>query len=126
ADGTLYVVSPNTLIVIEENDISVDRTNSKVAVQVSSGVVDLSTARGTGQSRVLFADAEAQLHDQSRALVRNDPQSNTRQITVSKGGAKLARGTEQVELGQYEQAAFAGPGSEMVKTKIVAPPLLLT
>ena len=126
ADGTLYVVSPNTLIVIEENDISVDRSNSKVAVQVSSGVVDLSTARGTGQSRVLFADAEAQLHDESRASVRNDPQTNTRQITVSKGGAKLARGTEQVELGEYEQAAFAGPGSEMVKTKIVAPPLLLT
>jgi hypothetical protein len=126
ADGTLYVVRPNTLIVIEENDVPTDHSNAKVAVQVSSGVVDLSTARGTGQSRVLFADAEASIHEESRALVRNDPQTNTRQITLSKGAAKLNRGSEQMELSEYEQAAFAGPGSQMVKTKIVAPPLLLT
>ena len=111
---------------IEENDVPSDRTNSKVAVQVSSGMVDLSTSRATGQSRVLFADAEAQIHTESRALVRNDPQTNTREITVSKGGAKLNRGAEQMELGEYDQATFAGPGSQMLKTKIVAPPLLLT
>ena len=126
ADGTMYVVRPNTLIVIEENEIASNRADSSVAVQVSSGVVDLSTSRLTGQSRVRFADAEAQLRNESRALVRNDPQTNTREITVSQGGAKLMRGAEQMELGEYEQATFAGPGSEMVKKKIVAPPLLLT
>ena len=126
ADGTMYVVRPNTLIVIEENDVPSDRTASNVAVQVSSGVVDLSTTRLTGQSLVRFADAEARLHDQSRALVRNDLQTNTREITVTHGGARLTRGSEQLELGEYEQAAFAGPGSAMSKKKIVAPPLLLT
>jgi hypothetical protein len=126
ADGTLYVVRPNTLIVIEENDVPSDHTASNVAVQVSSGVVDLSTTRLTGQSRVLFADAEAQLRNESRALVRNDLQTNTREITVSQGGARLLRGSEELELGQYEQASFTGPGSEMVRKKIVAPPLLLT
>ena len=126
ADGTLYVVRPSTLIVIEENDVPSDKTASSVAVQVSSGMVDLSTTRITGRSRVLFADAEAQLRDQSRALVRNDPQTNTREITVSKGGARLMRGSEQMELGEYEQASFTGPGSDLTKKKIVAPPLLLT
>jgi hypothetical protein len=75
---------------------------------------------------VLCADAEADLHTESRALVRNDPQTNTREITVSKGAAQLTRGTEQMELGQYEQASFTGPGSALVKRKVVAPPLLLT
>ena len=126
ADGTLYVVRPNTLIVIEENDVPSDKTASNVAVQVSSGVVDLSTTRITGQSRVLFADAEAHLRNESRALVRNDPQTNTREITVSQGGARLMRGSEELELGEYEQASFAGPGSELTRRKIVAPPLLLT
>jgi hypothetical protein len=126
ADGTMYVVRPNTLIVIEENLVPSDRTKSNVAVQVSSGVVDLSTSRVAGSSRVLFADAEANLRNESRALVRNDPLTNTREITVSKGGAQLTRGTERVELGEYEQAAFAGPGSAMVTRKVVAPPLLLT
>ncbi|MBI3935145.1 MAG: hypothetical protein HY316_10680 [Acidobacteria bacterium] len=126
ADGTLYVVRPTTLIVIEENNVPSDKSASNVAVQVSSGMVDLSTTRITGRSRVLFADAEAQLRNESRALVRNDPQTNTREITVSKGGARLMRGSEQMELGEYEQAAFAGPGSAMTRKKIVAPPLLLT
>jgi hypothetical protein len=126
ADGTLYVVRPTTLIVIEENNVPSDRINSNVAVQVSSGVVDLSTTRLTGQSRVLFADAEAHLHNDSRALVRNDPSTNTREITVSQGGARLMRGSEEMELVEYEQASFAGPGSELTKKKIVAPPLLLT
>ena len=126
ADGTMYVVRPNTLIVIEENQVPSDHTSSNVAVQVSSGMVDLSTSRLSGRSRVLFADAEANLRNESRALVRNDPQTNTREITVSKGGAQLTRGTEQVELGEYEQANFTGPGSAMVKRKVVAPPLLLT
>ena len=126
ADGTMYVVRPNTLIAIEENDVASDRGHASVAVQVSSGVVDLSTPRQAGQSRVLFADAEAQLRNESRALVRNDPQTNTREITVSKGGARLVRGAEQMELAEYDQATFAGPGSALVKKRIVAPPLLLT
>ena len=126
ADGTMYVVRPNTLIVIEENEMPGDHANSSVAVKVSSGVVDLSTSRQTGQSRVLFADAEARLRNESRALVRNDPETNTREITVSQGGARVLRGAEQMELAEYEQAAFAGPGSALVKKKVVAPPILLT
>ncbi|MBI1955307.1 MAG: FecR domain-containing protein [Acidobacteria bacterium] len=126
ADGTLYVVKPDTLIVIEENAIPQDRAASRVTVQVSSGEVDLSTSHEAGQTRVMFADAEAQIRRQSRALVSNNPETNTRQITVSRGGAELRRGGEQVELAEYEQATFAGPDSPTVKKKIVAPPILLT
>ncbi|MBI4459512.1 MAG: FecR domain-containing protein [Acidobacteria bacterium] len=126
ADGTLYVVKPDTLIVIEENAVPQDRAASRVAVQVSSGEVDLSTSPEAGQSLVVFADAEAQIRRQSRALVSNNPETNTRQITVSRGGAQFRRGGEQVELAEYEQASFAGPDSPTVKRKIVAPPVLLT
>jgi hypothetical protein len=59
-------------------------------------------------------------------LVRNDPLTNTREITVSQGGARLMRGSEEMELVEYEQASFSGPGSELTRKKIVAPPLLLT
>jgi uncharacterized membrane protein len=89
-------------------------------------MVDLSTTRSMGDSRVLFADAEARLKADSRALVRNDPAANTREISVSKGGATMSRGSEQIELGEYEQATFAAAGSPMVRKKVVAPPLLLT
>jgi hypothetical protein len=126
ADGTLYIVKPDTLIVIEENAIPENRANSRVAVQVTSGVVDLSTPAQTGESRVLLADAQASIRNQSRAVVTNNPDTNTRQILVSKGGAEVRRGSERVELGEYEQASFAGPGSALEKRKVVAPPVLLT
>jgi hypothetical protein len=92
---------------------------------VSSGIVDLSTSPAT-DSRVLFANAEAKIHRQSRASVTNNPQTNTHQITVSKGAASVKRGVEQVELAQYEQASFGSPGSPLVKTKVMAPPILLS
>lgn len=126
ADGTLYVVRPNTLIAIEENLGATSTALAKVAVQVTSGIVDLSTTRSMGDSRVKFADAEARLKADSRALVRNDPTSNTREITVSKGGASMSRGADQIELGEYEQASFADAASPLVRRKVVAPPLLLT
>lgn len=126
SDGAQYVVKPDTLIVIQETATRDASKASNVAVQVTSGVVDLSTSSGSGDSRVLFANAEARIHQQSRAMVSNNPDTNTHQITVSKGGASLRRGAEQVELAQYEQATFAGPDSSIVKGKFVAPTILLT
>ena len=38
----------------------------------------------------------------------------------------MRRGSERVELGEYEQASFGGPGSRLVKRAVVAPPILLT
>lgn len=126
ADGTLYVVRPSTLIAIEENLGATSSTLAKVSVQVTSGIVDLSTTRSMGDSRVVFANAEARLKAESRALVRNDPASNTREITVSKGGASMRRGADQIELGEYEQASFSADASPLTRRKVVAPPLLLT
>ena len=126
AEGTLYVVKPNTLIVIEENSIPDDRAASRVAVQVTSGVVDLSTPLETGESRVLIADAQASIRNRSRAVVTNNPDTNTHEILVSRGGAEVRRGSDRVELGEYEQASFGAPGSRLEKREVVAPPILLT
>ena len=126
SDGTFYVVKPDTLIVLEESGARNDPQLSNVAVKVSSGEVNLSTARGSPDSRVLFANAEARIHQESRAWVTSDPQTNLHQISVSTGGASLVLGGKQVELAQLEQASFAGPGSAVVKARIVGPPILLT
>ncbi len=126
ADGTLYVIKPETLIVIEENVLLGDQSAMNVTIQVTSGVVDLSTSRLTGESRILFADAEARIYQESRALVTSDPETNTHQITMTRGGANLRRGGEQVTLTEYTQASFGGPDSPIVTEKILAPPILLT
>jgi len=126
ADGTLYVVKPDTLIVIQQSTPKSNNAPMNVAVQVNSGTVDLSTSRLGEGSRVLFANAEASIYKESRAMVTSDPQTNIHQITVSKGTASLSRGKETLDLSQYEQATFAGPDSAVTRAKIVAPPILLT
>ena len=126
ANNALYVVKQDTLIVIESGSGPNEKKASNVAVNVTSGVVDLSTARGSGDSRVRVANAEARIHQESRALLSNDPQTNSHQITVSQGGASVTRGGQKVELAQYDQVTFAGPESPIVKQKIVGAPILLT
>ena len=40
--------------------------------------------------------------------VRSDPTTNEQQVTVDAGSAQLNRGSEHVDIGQYERASFSG------------------
>jgi len=110
ADGTNYTLKPDALIVVEESREDPVTRATKVAVQVTSGAVDLATGRFEtpgSTSQVSFADAVARMKEESRAAVRNDPDKNVHQITVDLGQAEVTRGSTSVQLGQYEQVAFA-------------------
>lgn len=122
-DGTTYVIKPETLIVVEENSTSETKA-TRVAVNVTSGAVDLSTPRweAPSQSTVRIENAVATLEENTRAAVRNDPRSNYREITVSAGGAQLQRGSETISLGQHERASFTTPDSAIAREKVIAPP----
>lgn len=125
-DGTTYVVKPDTLIVIEQN-ATLANNATKVTVQVSSGAVDLSTGSWEGpgsSSEVRFENAVARMNQNTRAAIRQDPEANVHEITVSEGGANLRRGTETMQVGPYERSSFRGPDDQLVKERIVAPPKL--
>jgi len=129
ADGTNYTLKPDALIVVEESREDPVTRATKVAVQVTSGAVDLATARFEtpgSTSQVSFADAVANLHEESRAAVRNDPDKNVHEITVDSGQAEVTRGSTSVQLGQYEQISFAAQQPGLVRNKVIAPPSLLT
>ena len=129
ADGTNYTVKPDAMIVVEESREDPVTRATKVAVQVSSGAVDLATGHFEtpgSTSQVSFADATATLNEESRAAVRNDPDKNVHEITVDTGQAQVTRGSTSVQLGQYEQASFASQQAGLVRIKVIAPPSLLT
>lgn len=129
ADGTNYTVKPDALIVVEESREDPVTRATKVAVQVTSGAVDLATGHFEtpgSTSQVSFADATATLNEESRAAVRNDPDKNVHEITVDNGQAEVTRGSTSVQLGQYEQASFAAQQAGLVRVKVIAPPTLLT
>lgn len=124
ADGTVYTVNPDTLIVVEENSGLSNSKTTNVAVQVTSGEVDLSTTKFEGESKVIFANAVARMGRDSRARVKNDPRSQTTEFTMAQGHSEVQRGTERVTLGSYEQVQFRGD-SRMNRQRVMGPPVLL-
>lgn len=125
-DGTTYVVKPNTLIVIEESIALKDRT-TRVAVQVTSGAVDLSTGSWEpGSSSVIrFSDAEARMGQNTRAAVTSNPKTQVNEITVAEGSALVSRRGQSIQVGPYERASFRTPDDSLTKEQVLAPPTLL-
>ena len=129
ADGTNYVLKPDSLIIVEESREDPVTKATKVAVQVNSGAVDLSTGRFEipgSSSQVSFADAVANLAGESRAALRNDPDKNIHEFTVNQGEVDVTRGSTSVRLGQYDQVTFRAGQAGLVRLKVIAPPRLVS
>ena len=125
ADLTSYSLKQDSLIVVEENSSTSQQT--KVAVEVTSGTVDLSTGTYSqgSQSQVKVAGAVASFSPESTAQVHNDPRLDQHEILVKKGAGEVNRNGEVVRLTDYERVSFAAEGGQMTKTKEMAPPTLI-
>jgi hypothetical protein len=122
-DGTSYTVKQDSLIVIEENSAN-DQQQTNVAVAVSTGTVDLSTATYSqgSKSKVIVAGATASLAPESAAQVHNDPQADQHEILIKKGAGEVSRNGETVQLANWEKVTFHGPESHLEKAKETGPP----
>ena len=122
-DGTSYTVKQDSLIVIEENSAN-DQQQTNVAVAVSTGTVDLSTATYAqgSKSQVIVAGATASLAPESAAQVHNDPQSDQHEILMKKGAGEVSRNGETVQLANWEKVTFQGTESHLEKAKETGPP----
>jgi hypothetical protein len=126
ADGTEYTVKSDTLVTVEENSMSNDKPTS-VAMRINTGAVDLATPNWSSpdsKAAVSMEDATAQLHSNSRAAVKADPQKKENEIVVSGGSAEVKRGQETVELAQWQKAAISS-GVPIQKSNVLAPPELI-
>lgn len=126
-DGTNYTVKPDSLIVIQENSVN-EAQQTKVAVQVTTGTVDLATAsalsRGS-KSQVTVGNATASFSPESAGEVQNDPRTDQHAILMKKGDAEVVRGSEDVKITQNEKLAFGTDSDKMVKTREIGPPVLM-
>jgi hypothetical protein len=98
ADGTIYLVKPDTLVTVEENSTESNRPTS-VAVRINTGAVDLATPNWSSpgsKAAVTAEDATAQLHSNSRAAVKSDPEKKESEIVVSSGSAQVRRGRKKL------------------------------
>jgi FecR protein len=122
-DGTSYTVKQDSLIVIEENSAN-DQQQTNVAVAVSTGTVDLSTATYSqgSKSQVIVAGATASLAPESAAQVHNDPKADQHEILMKKGTGEVTRNGETVKLANWEKVSFQGQESRLEKAKEIGPP----
>jgi hypothetical protein len=122
-DGTSYTVKQDSLIVIEENSAN-DQQQTNVAVAVSTGTVDLSTATYSqgSKSQVIVAGATASLAPESAAQVHNDPKADQHEILLKKGTGEVTRNGETVRLADWEKVSFQGQQTHMEKAKEIGPP----
>ncbi len=106
-DGTNYTVKQDSLIVIEENSAN-DQQQTNVAVAVSTGTVDLTTATYVqgSKSQVIVAGATASLAPESAAMVRNDPKGDQHEILLKKGKTDISRNGEVVRLSDWEKVTL--------------------
>ena len=122
-DGTSYTVKQDSLIVIEENSAN-DQQQTNVAVAVSTGTVDLSTATFSqgSKSQVIVDGATASLSPESAAQVHNDPSADQHEILMKKGTGEVTRNGETVQLANWEKVSFQGQQAHMEKAKEIGPP----
>jgi hypothetical protein len=122
-DGTSYTVKQDSLIVIEENSAN-DQQQTNVAVAVSTGTVDLSTATYSqgSKSQVIVAGATASLAPESAAQVHNDPKADQHEILMKKGAGEVTRNGETVQLANWERVSFQAAETHMDKDKGTGPP----
>jgi len=126
ADGSNYVVKPDSLIVIDENSMN-QQQQTNVQVTVTTGTVDLATATYSSGSHsdVKVAGAVATLGQDTSAQVRSDPKADQFGILLKKGSGDVARNGETMKLADYEMASFKSTSEHLVKTKEMAPPTLI-
>lgn len=125
ADGTEYTVKSETLVTVEENNVTRNRSNT--AVRINTGSVDLATSKFSSpysSAAVSIEDATAYMKQNSRASAKNDPKENEHEITVATGSAEVRRGQEKIELTQWEKVSFPSGGPTQ-KSSVLAPPGLI-
>jgi FecR protein len=126
-DGTNYTVKQDSLIVIEENSAN-DQQQTDVAVAVTTGTVDLTTATYVqgSRSQVIVAGAKASLAPDSSAMVRNNPREDQHEILLKKGSGDIERNGETVRLASWEKVSFKSDSKVMEKGTEIGPPAPIT
>ena len=122
-DGTNYTVKQDSLIVIEENSAN-DQQQTNVAVAVTTGTVDLTTATYVqgSKSQVIVAGAKASLAPDSSAMVHNNPKQDQHEILVKKGSGDIERNGETVRLANWEKVTFKSDSQKMQRAAEISPP----
>jgi len=120
-------VKQDSLIVIEENSAN-DQQQTNVAVAVTTGTVDLTTATYVqgSKSQVIVAGAKASLAPDASAMVHNNPKDDQHDILVKKGSGEVERNGEVARLAPWDKVSFQSASKTMERATEIGPPTPIT
>src|SRR5262245_6904579 len=126
-DGTQSRLKPDSLIVVQENSEDPRTLAKKVTVRVTSGSINLSTAKKDVQSSttsVSAASATAEVGENSRMDVESNPGKKSAKFALSQGSARVMSGGVSSSIGAYDQVT--AENGKLTMEKLLRPPELLT
>lgn len=127
-DGTIYMMSPDSLLVVQENSENPKTQAKKVSIRVTSGSIDLSTSHreiASSRSEVSGGLATAVVDQESRMAVEMNPITKTSTFSLGKGHAMVSHANGgEASIGPFE--SVTATEKQMIKEKLLAPPDLLT
>ena len=126
-DGTQYRMKPDSLIVVQENSEDPRTLAKKVSVRVTSGSINLSTAKkdvGSSTTSVSAASATATINENSRMDVESNPGKKTAKFALSQGTARVVSGGLSSSMGAYDQVT--AEDGKLTTEKLLRPPELLS
>jgi hypothetical protein len=127
-DGTTYLMSPDSLLVVQENSENPKTMAKKVSIRVTSGSIDLSTSRRdvpTSRSEVSGGAATAVVDQDSRMAVEMNPITKTSSFALGRGHATVSHANGgETSIGPFE--TVTATEKQFTKEKMLAPPDSLT
>lgn len=105
-DGTEYVLNPESFLIIEESREDPQTAERQVAVKLTAGQVNLSTARRNvagSRSELATPTSEATFGEMTRAVVGYDDARQVSEYTQYEGDSIVRAGGAQLTLRQNER-----------------------
>jgi hypothetical protein len=128
-DGTEYVLNPESFLIIEESREDPQTAERQVAVKLTAGQVNLSTARKNvagSRSELATPTSEATFGEMTRAAVGFDEGRQVAGYTVYEGETNLRAGTSQLTLRTNEKVEVTSNRVFTEVTHLPAIPVILS
>ncbi|MBX3292139.1 MAG: FecR domain-containing protein [Acidobacteria bacterium] len=120
-DGSVYSVRPNSTMVVKDTTSFFGGKNVRVALDDGQLNVRTDEQPQDAKNIVEVADTENQLLPKTDASFNADPQANSGEIRISRGGVETTIGGEKQIIGENEFASIKS-GRLSQRERLMAPP----
>jgi hypothetical protein len=130
-DNSTYTVNPDSLVSIQKSQENLQNSKRKVALEVTSGTVDLTTSKRNvdgSSSEIQTPNASVSLDEFTTGRAKHDKKTKDSEFSIFQGGADvITRGDQasRIRLGPNERVGVDPNNRLSEKTTLPSPPALL-